>query len=285
MPLSDAYRNRIIEARENLWYPEPERENLLAHLDALSSSPLRHRTRSIAIIAEANGGKSGIINRYLITHPPVDDGERTTIPTICVEMADIKRVEELSVRLLEEIAASNPEKGTHAQRMKRFIALANRAQLRVIFLDEFHDCADTSGRGRPFLRCIKRLILAHFIVVPVGVSELKQVLARDPQLASRFNLKRGHINRITEVKIIKAVAEKIAEHKPVAITDAAINYILQQTFGVIGYVLDMIEETLVDHGNLSLKSLQKQYLMMPNLKDLGELVAVGKVQSVRKQKA
>ena len=185
-------------------------------------------------------------------------------------MADIKRVEDLSVRLLEEIGASNPDKGTYTQRMKRFIALANQAQLRVIFLDEFHDCADTSGRGKPFLRCVKSLILEHFIVVPVGVEELKAVLIQDPQLASRLNFTRGRVDRIKNTTIIKAIINKITEHNTVNVTDAAIKYIQKETFGVIGYMLDMIEETLTVNRNLKLESLKKQRLLMPDLDNISK---------------
>ena len=269
-PPSDEYCDRIIKARENLWYPEPEREKLLGYIDRLSKNPLRHRTRSVAIIAEANGGKSGIITRYLLTHPRVDNGEQTTIPAISILMVDIKIVEELSVRLLEEIGASNPERGTHAQRIKRFIVLANQVQLRVIFLDEFHDCADTSGRGRPFLRCIKRLILEHFIVVPVGIKDLEAVLARDAQLASRFNLMRGRVNRVKSVAVIKAIIYKFIEIDNITVTDAAVKYIQKETFGVIGHVLDMIEETLTDNRNLNMKSLIAQRLLMPDLNSLNK---------------
>ena len=72
-------------------------------LHALTLDPPRHRTRSIAIIADANGGKSGIITRYLQNHPRVKDGDLTKIPAICIDMSDIVIVQDLIVRLLEEI--------------------------------------------------------------------------------------------------------------------------------------------------------------------------------------
>ena len=79
---------------------------------------------------------------------------------------------------------------------------------------------------------------------------------------------RGHINWIGKAETIKAIIGKITKHDPVEVTDAAVTYIHKQTFGVIGYVLDMIEETLTDSKNLKFKSLRAQRMLMPKLDDL-----------------
>ena len=78
---------------------------------------------------------------------------------------------------------------------------------------------------------------------------------------------RGHINRIGNAKTTKAIIDKITEHNPVEVTDAAVAYIHKQTFGVIGHVLDMIEETLTDRRSLNLQSLRAQRTLMPKLDD------------------
>ncbi|MEY4529335.1 MAG: TniB [Deinococcota bacterium] len=188
MPEEQSERHRLIEKREGFWFAEPSREALLDELHALYTDPPRHRTRSLAIIGDRNDGKSQIIKQFLARHPIVELGELTQIPAIAIEMSDIVTIQEFSRRLLEQIRAVSPRAGTHEERMKRFVVLAKQVGLRMIFLDEFHDCADTTGKGKPFLRIIKNLTLKHFFVVPVGVVEVEEVLKKDPQLANRFNL-------------------------------------------------------------------------------------------------
>ncbi|BDP41228.1 hypothetical protein DAETH_11970 [Deinococcus aetherius] len=249
-------RHEIIRRRELLWYPEPGRQALLERLHAIATDPQRHRTRSIAIIAESNGGKSGLIQRYLTVHPPVESEEALHIPAIMVNMTQIIRVDQLSIALLECVQDIDPEAGTHAERMKRFIALAKKVKLGLIFLDEFHDCATTEGKGKGFLRCIKALIQADLCVVPVGTEALAEVLAQDPQLNTRFSFSRGRLPRLKDVNVVKSLMVKVSELEKDDISDAAVEYVLSQSRGILGHILDLVEGTLLEHGDLKLDSLR-----------------------------
>lgn len=257
-----ADRHGIITSRERLWYPEPSRQALLEELYAIATDPARHRTRSIAIIAESNGGKSALVQRYLTQHPPVRGKNVLELPAIRLNMTTIPRVEELSVALLEALGAPDARAGNHASRLTRFVQLARRMKVNLIFLDEFHDCADTTGRGKPFLRCIKGLINEGLCVVPVGTEELAAVLARDPQLATRFNFARGRLTRLQDPGIVKAMMLRISGLPESQVSDAAVEFVLRESRGILGHTLDLIEGTLLAHGDLKLASLRQHRALM-----------------------
>jgi Bacterial TniB protein len=261
-----AHRNKTIKSREELWMPEEFRDDLIDELHALTTDPLRHRTRSIAIIAEANGGKSSIAKRYLKLHPPVVDAEITIIPAIFLNMNKIAQVEDLSHRLLEQVCAPKIKDENHTDRMDRFVKVARQVGLKLIFLDEFQDCANTKSKdkikGEPFLRCIKGLLLDNLHVVPMGTESLAAVLSSDPQLTTRFNFSRGRLPRIDDLKVIKALMLEMSELSNKDISDAAVNYVFNETKGVLGHILDLTEDTFVAYKDLKLPSLRETRKLM-----------------------
>lgn len=251
-------RKQLITQRENMWYPEAGRENLLVRLHDIATDPARRRLKSLAIIAEPNGGKSSIISRYQELHPHSDGLEGRIIPSILVNMTGMMRVSDLSVALLEALGAIKPEDGTHPQRMKRFVSLAKKAQLGPIFLDEFHDCVDTHGRGLAFLKLVKDLLNIGKMVVPVGVEEVEEVIRSDRQLLLRLNLSHGRLNRLKNRGEVRLLLKTMIKPRELLLTDQAATFILKSTGGVFGVVLDLIEETLLDQGSISQAALIKQ---------------------------
>lgn len=251
-------RKKLIAQRENIWYPELAREKLLTRLHDIATDPERRRPRSLAIIAEPNGGKSSIMERYQELHPAYDGLEGRIIPSIMVNMTGVMRVSDLSTALLEAIGAIKPEDGTHPARMKRFVSLAKKAQLGPIFLDEFHDCVDAQGRGLAFLRLVKGLLNVGLMVVPAGVEEMEEVIRSDRQLLLRFNLSLGRLNQIRNRGEVRLLLKKMIEPHELQLTDQAATFILKSTKGVFGVVLDLLEETLLEQGSISLAALMEQ---------------------------
>lgn len=247
-------RDELINRREGLWYPEKGRNTLLKELWMMANDPPRHRTRSIAIISPANGGKSSLIRRYMRLHPVKKRDEYLEIPSICINMAALERVSDLSVELLTAVRALEPYPNTHKKRLKSFVKIAEGVKLGIIFLDEFHDCIGTDGRGRPFLRCIKDLLLKGFHVVPVGTDKLSEVLLQDAQLSSRFNLKKGVVKPIKNKSDVKSIALEVTQLKNSDVTDATICLIIENTGGIIGDMLDAIEETFMIKHDLKYES-------------------------------
>ncbi|GAA4015682.1 hypothetical protein GCM10022631_29880 [Deinococcus rubellus] len=252
-------RHDLIKLREDLWYPEPTRQALLAELYALATDPVRQRTRSMAIIADSNGGKSALVNAYMRLHPQGRDEQALIIPAVHIDLTDMTQVAQLSVALLKALGAPDESGGTHITRMDRFIALARAVKLQLVFLDEFHDCADTSGRGKPFLRCIKGLINQGLKVVPVGIEDVAEVLGRDPQLASRINLSRGRLRRLdqtSDLPVIRRFMHELSGLNGDDISDAAVEYVWEETRGILGHILDLIEGTVSTYQDLTLAHLR-----------------------------
>lgn len=258
----------VILRRENFWIELPEREELLERLHRLATQPARSRERSMAIIAEANGGKSGLLKRYQALHPRYDLEDRTIVPSILIDMSATTRVEDLSTAMLEALGAADPESGHHTSRLKRFVALSRQVQLGLVLLDEFHEAADHSGKGKPFLKCIKRLMNDGVIVVPAGVDELRTVFLSDTQLSTRFLFGHGSLKRITDVGIIKGLMTHISALGDDQIDDDAVDYVLKETLGIFGHVGDLIEGTFIATGALSLKALKAERKIMDCLDGL-----------------
>lgn len=261
-------RHAIISWREHKWYPEAKRMGVLKELKHLITDPRRHRARSLAIVADANGGKTLLIKRLVAEHAPRDGEEAQEIPVFMLSMADISRVEDLSTEFLRKLGAPDPKAGTHADRMTRFLDLAKRVKLRMIILDEFHDCVGAKGKGTPFLRLIKALMNRGILVVPVGTPALIPVLKRDPQLASRFNFARGTLGRLEDAGTVKAVMMHVSQLPKEQISDAAVTFVFEETKGILGHVLDLAEQTMLVFGNLKLASLREVRTTMDVLDDL-----------------
>jgi len=267
-------RHDLINLRETLWYPEPTRQALLAELYALATDPVRQRTRSMAIIADSNGGKSALIESYLRLHPRGRDEQALIIPAVHIDMTNMTQVAQLSTALLKALDAPDESGGTHITRMDRFIALARAVKLQLIFLDEFHDCADTTGRGKPFLRCIKGLINQGLKVVPVGTEDVAEVLGRDPQLASRINLSRGRLRRLdqtSDLPVIRRFMHELSGLNEDDISDAAVRYVWEETRGILGHVLDLIEGTVATYRDLTLAHLRTYRATMDALDRIDEV--------------
>ena len=262
-----ARRAAARERREGFWFPEPKREELLTLLDELANDPPRQRERSIAIVAEANNGKSALVKRYLERHPNSRTTDRKIIPCIMIGMSQNTRVERLSVSLLRALKDVDPESGNHTQRILRFIALSKKVGLQLTFLDEFHDAA-SKDIGQPVLKCIKDLMNEHVKVVPVGTREMEKVLANDDQLSTRFQFRRGKLARIDNLGIVKALMMNISDQPEEEITDEMVKYVHKHTKGVLGHMCDLAEDTFAYTGALTLNNLKSQREFMECLDNL-----------------
>ncbi|WP_261665412.1 TniB family NTP-binding protein [Deinococcus sp. Marseille-Q6407] len=247
----------LIRRREQMWYAEESRKILLNDLELLLQTGERKRKRSFAIVAESNGGKTALVRRFMKTHPPVNAGDHQIIPAIFINMTLLARVEDLSRVLLEEIGAPDSASGSHEQRLNRFRKLAEAVQLNIIFLDEFHDCATTTGRGQAFLRIVKGLMNDGFMVVPIGTEELAAVLAQDRQLSSRFHFSRARLRRVQDPAVVLSLVQQLSGPGTPQPTDECIHFILKETRGVMGHLLDLVEDTLQHHGAITIGNLRE----------------------------
>ena len=133
-------RAALIKRRENFWYPEKSRVAVLDELSNMYNDPQRHRTRSIAIIADSNGGKSQIPIQFMRRHPVIlsTSDDYDTIPAITVSMTGIRTLPEFSRQLLAAVraparnqASSRPE--TYEFGIKRFMQHARKVRLNNFF--------------------------------------------------------------------------------------------------------------------------------------------------------
>lgn len=266
----DCSREEVVLRREGFWFPEPKREALLTSLHLLANDPPRQRERSIAIIAEANNGKSALLAQYLERHPRFEGEERSVVPCIVIDMSKLKRVEDLSIEMLKALGDLDPEDGNHTRRLERFVALSREVGLQLTFLDEFHEAA-TLDKGGPILKCIKGLMNDNVRIVPVGIESLRGVFHKDMQLSSRFQFGRGRLERITDRGIIGSLMVHISGLLPTKISPAAVSFVLEQTCGVFGHVCDLIENTFLATGALTLEGLKAERALMDCLDDVHPL--------------
>lgn len=249
-------RHQIIAHREASWCQEPHREALLDELYTIATDPPRHRMQSIAIIGEGNAGKTTLIERYMYLHPQEKGESALIVPAIYVPLEKYPRTSDLATQLLEALHAPNPSTGTEADRLSRFIQMARSVSLGIVFLDEFHECADSTGKGKPFLRFIKALMNSKILVVPVGTEVLAEVLRRDSQLHSRFNFSRGRLRPIDDLGVLKSIMMHLSGMDEDDISDAAVEFVQHETGGIMGHAIDLIEGALIIGGDLKLSSLR-----------------------------
>lgn len=257
LPLYLRSDTEIIEFRESLFFSEARRMAVLSELDQLIAEPPRHRTKSIAIVGAANSGKTRLIKRFIKDHPNVRRATHMEFQAISIDCAKLKRVEELSVKLLKGIHAIDADRGTHNQRVDRFLELSQAVRLRMILLDEFHDTLKSQRRGEDFLMLIKAFLNEGLIVVPVGTEKLEHGLNADPQLATRFNFKLGRLTDITDVGVIKTLIATLAQIEVNIVSDDLVRYVAAESMGNIGNIIDWVERCLRLHLPVTLINMQK----------------------------
>ncbi|WP_407572254.1 TniB family NTP-binding protein [Deinococcus altitudinis] len=249
-----AFRDEVIRRRETCWVKEPSRVELLKELHYVATTP-QHRKSSIAIIAEANSGKSAILRKYQESYPSYERKDRTIVPSILIDLSTLKRVEDLSIALLKKIGAIDPESGNHTQRLERFTALAGQVGLGLVMLDEFHEVADTSGKGKPFLKCIKSLMNEGIAVVPAGVDEVRQVFRGSGEFTTRFDFELGTLKPVEDEGIVLELMMHISALPLTAVPEESVKYVMCESRGVFGHVCDLIQRTFIAHRSLTVPAL------------------------------
>lgn len=258
-------RKKYAINRERLWINYPPFLRKVEYYEWLATAPPRRRERVIPLIGAPNSGKTAIIETYLRRNPERWEQGSRVIPAIHLTMSDYRRVEDVSIDLLKAFklpdASDDPDRKsgqTHRQRMERFYRIAPEIGLQLVFLDEFHDVANLIGRGKglPFIQLIKAMLLNKIRVIPVGTFELERLLNFDDQIKSRFAYDGQPVPAVTDPQVVRVCMQQISELTADRISDAAVNFVLRECSGHIGLVLDLIENTIVNHGNLQITSLQ-----------------------------
>lgn len=266
--LEDAKDERNLlyaQRRKKLEFYYQPFEERIRHYEFLAKLPPQDRECVTPIIGPAGSGKTRLILDYLKRHPPQWNNGNYSIPAIHISMTHFTRVEDFSPALLAalEVPDAYPQpnqkdRHTHMERMNRFYRLAPSLGLRLVFLDEFHDCAKVDGRGEPFLRLLKGMILQGVRVIPAGTNALVRLLERDDQFKSRFDFSAGYMPMIRHPRLVKACMEHISGFPSQDISDAAVEFVLKATDGRIGFILELTEKTLRQYNALDLKSLTRK---------------------------
>ena len=261
-------RKAIVERRETFWMPEESRTQLLEELACMAQIGMA-RQMSLAIVAEANSGKTALLKHYCEQHPPYEQedesGSRTIMPAILIDMSLLSRVEDLSVALLRQLGATDPEAGSHTQRLYRFLHLAKEMKLGLVLLDEFHEAADTTGKGKPFLKCIKGLMNQGVVIVLAGTAEVRSVLMEKQEFSTRYDYECMSLDVITDLQIVKALLMKITALPNESISNEAVMYIIEQSRGVFGNICDLTQRTFISYNTLELAGLKSTRAKMRSL--------------------
>ena len=268
-PLPDRFE--VIQRREQYWLCETQRERLIEDLFKLATEPVRRRYTSIAVNTSTGNGRTALAERYIYKHPPIVTPEFTQIPAISISMTGIFDIKKLLDKLLESILPKKvrlkdlPQE-TLSERLRRFVILAHKVQLGIVFLDNFQDCAkfDANTRigGEPFFQVVRDLIDYGIHIVPMGLETLSETLIKDVQLHRRLNFKRGCLPPIDKIEDINKIMQDISLLE--VIPHDAVSYVLSTTKGVVGNMLNLIEQTFIDTGNLSEASLKETQKLFDN---------------------
>jgi type II secretory pathway predicted ATPase ExeA len=167
-------------------------------LECMSWSRESKEPRGAAILGEGGTGKTTVCNVVLKRFPPSE--ERTgdaivkVVPAFYCAVPAATCIGGLVESLLSGLGDPFPEHGNPRKKTKRLITLLRECRTRIIFLDEFHNLANTSTPGmRKSVQLCEWLMhltnRSNVMLCLVGIPSCENLVDYDPQMFRRFSEK------------------------------------------------------------------------------------------------
>lgn len=181
---------RIAALAEECWVGYTRAEQALAKFRWLLDHPRRHRMPNLLLCGLTNNGKSALITRFLMEHPPCrrETGDTEEIRVLCVEAPSGPHARRFYLTLLRQLNPSYPASRSLAVQEADTIHLLRTVGLRMLIIDEIHNIlTGTRDQVRQFLNLLRFLgNMLEIPIVGVGVKEALATMQADDQTANRF---------------------------------------------------------------------------------------------------
>ncbi len=189
--LLDCSKAERLEAiHEDRWITYPRARFALEVLETLLARPRTTRMTSVAVYADSGMGKTMLMERFKRAHPPAyDPNERRMVaPVLALQMASHATERRFYGQLLTSIGVPFAPRATVLD--LEFQALRNlrRMDVKVLMLDEVHNILAGNAREQRIVPNMLRYLSNELKIslVCLGVSEVREAIGGDVQLARRF---------------------------------------------------------------------------------------------------
>jgi hypothetical protein len=134
-------------------------------------------------------GKSTVLAKYLEQYPRYEDGMKTIVPVLIVEIPANAKPKDVASKFLFELGDPFYSKGTEKVQTCRAISMAGKCGVQMVIFDEVQHAleSETNKVLRQTADWIKTFV--NEVKVPVilcGMSDSAKIFKANPQLASRF---------------------------------------------------------------------------------------------------
>jgi hypothetical protein len=165
-------------------------ENIFNCIDDVRAD-IGTETTGLFIGGDAGNGKSTLAELYQLEHQVVDSGFIDSKPVVIASFCGDKGISGILDRLLETMGDVNPHKfRTNGQKLNRVEFFINTLDVKVIFLDEFHNALSRSGliKKNSALKLVKDLLnMKKIALVLMGTPLAGELIKTDPEIDTRFD--------------------------------------------------------------------------------------------------
>ena len=250
--LASSENERITLIREERWVTFSRARLALEAPKALLVRPRTTRMRSIAVYADSGMGRTMLMNRFKRANPLVyNAAERRSIsPVVALQMPSHGTERRFYAHLLSEVGVPFFARATILDLETQAFRSLKRMDVKLLMLDEVHNILAGSAKERRILLNMLRYISNELKIslVCLGISEAREAISGDAQLARRFEelpLTRWQGNEDFQeliVAILRHLPLKLASQ----ISARALRHVLQLTDGVTAQIFGMFNDLAVE---------------------------------------
>jgi len=228
------------------------------------------------LTGESGVGKSQLLNWYVNEHPDQPGKEAARRPLILIRVPEAATPKQVAMQMVDEMGGAYRASCQLATLTRQIARLARELQVEQFIVDEVQHLVThmTSSRTWVASDWFKTIINeSRRSLVLVGVPEAEALVACNPQLARRVNIRArlepfSWVDRPMEFrKLLATVGGELPFSRPLQLGDSALaGRIFLSTHGNIGAVMTLIRESAVrviesDGAGLSEEMLREEALL------------------------
>lgn len=250
--LSETPERRIRAIRSERWVLYPRAKHALDTIDRLIDHPRTTRMPSIAIYGDSGMGKTMLMERFCVDHPPDFDPEtgRARTPVLSLQMSGKPGERRLYSQILSSLGAPQGPRTDIARLEQSTVALMAATGVQVLVIDEMHNILAGSHREQRVVLNTLRFLSNQLKIslVCFGVTDAREAISGDVQLARRFDeltLPRWLANESFEALAI-SILRNLPLRQPSVLTARSLRRILQVTEGLTARIFRVFNELAVE---------------------------------------
>lgn len=273
---------RIRWLKQEYWIGTDFSKEIRKLLDELLLTGTQQRIQSLALIGNANSGKSAMLRKYAKDKNPKEDStDLKTVIRVLYAVAPFQpTVSALFGSILNNFGSFGPTREKVEDKQRRLVQILKELQTEMLIIDESNRLVAGSNNNVKQMMAALRSLSEVDLGIPIvlaGLDDVRTVISQDPQTASRYtcvDMKRweGEDDLIKWLKAIDREAllplrkqETVSRiWKPRFVAK-----LVALSEGLLGEMVDILRVLSVDaikskSEEISLKTLNKKHLKTLN---------------------